>query len=335
MVATYSSVKQFLGVAKETTPGTPVAMTATLPVEKFEVEDKPVWLDDKAWRGSMVEQYGTVQGVIKTDWSASGPVFGDGIGYLLANVLGDLATTGASAPYTHAFSVLNTGAGQPVTHTLTHFQGVTATSGARQLPGACVSELTLKFNAESQLFTFDAKGASWPTVAAGATPTPNPSTVTPIASWRATLGIGGPATGGTQVKNVGEGEISIKRVLEPVYTAAGVQSPYIIQRGPVTVTGKLKFVVADESPLTTMLSNTQPQLQLVVSNGQTGAAQVAVQIDCQQAAYKTAKIDSGKAAIAYDVDFEAIANTSNAGASGGYSPIKITLTNAVASGTYL
>lgn len=335
MVQTYASAKQFLGIAKETTQGTPVAMTATIPIEKMEPEDKPVWLHDKALRGSMVDSYGMQQGVIKTDFSMSGPVFGDTLGWLLGNILGDLTTTGASAPFTHAFAVLNTGQGQPTSHTLTHFQGPTASVGARQYPGACLSELTLKWNAETELLTFDAKGSSWPSVVPAAAPTSAPSTVTPSASWRGQLGIGGPATGATLVKTVMDGEITIKRALEPVFTTQNVQTPYIIQRGAVDVSGKLNFIAADESPYTTMLSNTQPQLQLVIGNGQSGAGQVQVQVDCQLAAYETAKPDFGKAAVGYQTTFIGVANTTNAGTSGGYSPTKVTLTNSVTSGTYV
>lgn len=334
MPTTYSSAKQFLGIAKETTQGTAVAATAFIPFDKYEPEDKPVWLDDKAMRGSMVELYGKQQGVLKSDFSLSGPFFGDSIGYLLSNILGDLTVTGASPPYTNVWSTLNTGAGQPVNNTFSHFQGPAASSGTRQYPGSCLDELTLKWNAESQLVTYDAKGTSWPSVVAGATPTATFTAVTPIASWRSTLGIGGPATGGTQVKTVTEGEVSIKRKLLPVYTGQGSQNPYIIQRGTVTVTGKLVFIAADETPLTTMLANTQPQFQWVLDNGVAGAGQVKMTVDCASAAYVTSKYDAGKEAVMYQVDWEAVANTTNAGASAGYSPLKVTVLNAVATGTY-
>ena len=409
MVGTFASAKQFVLVAKESTQGTAVAGVATIPVEKFEPEDKYVWLEDKAIRGSMVESYGVQPGVIKTDFSMSGPVFGDTIGWLLGNLLGDVAYTGGTntgtpttttagvaagvsvipvtsatgitpgtvlsldtagllelvtvlsvvslnvtltAPltkthltsavvqpvnpsYTTAVSTLNSGNGQPTSHTFTHFQGPTATVGARVYPGACLSEVTLKWNAETMLLSYDAKGSSWPSQPAGSLPTSAPSAVTPIASWRGILGIGGPASGGTLVKTVTDGEISFKRSLEPVYTTQNSQNPYIIQRGAVSVAGKLNFIAIDETPYTTMTANTQPPLQLIVSNGLAGAATVAVQVDCNLAAYETAKPNFGKAAVGYDTTFVAVANTTNAGISAGYSPAKVTLTNAVAPGSYV
>lgn len=405
---TFTTNKQFLGIAKETSQGTAVAPTFTLPVEKFQPEDKPVWLDDKAWRGSMVDFYGRQQGVIKTEFSMSGPAFGDGIGFLLANILGDLTATGTTTtptgtlsagssvsatsvsssvsipngtliqidvgnnaeivttsgvptgvgpytipvpaltkahlsgvaitavttPYTSAFSLLNSGQGQPISHTFTHFQATPASTGTRQYPGSCLSELSLKWNAESQLMTFDAKGLSWPSVIAGATPTSSPSTATPVASWRGVLGIGGPASGGTLVKTITDGEISIKRELDAIFTTQGVQVPYIIQRGAISVSGKLNFIADSESPFLAMMNNTQPQLQFLLDNGVAGANNIKFQADMQNAAYKGVKYDAGKTAVAYQVDFDAVANVTNAGFSGGFSPIKFALTNAITSGTY-
>jgi hypothetical protein len=215
---TYASAKQFIGVAKETTQGTAVAPTAYIPVDKFEPEDKPTWLDDMAMRGSMIDVYGKQQGVLKAEFSMSGPVFADTIGWLLANILGDISVTGtatgsgsttlsaqalagatslstvatvpngtviqigtgataevattgtpsgagpftiplvgytlafthaaaqavtplvAAGPYTYGFSILNSGQGQPGSHTFTHFQGPTATSGpASTRAAACLS----------------------------------------------------------------------------------------------------------------------------------------------------------------------------------------------------
>lgn len=408
--STYSSAKQFVGIAKEVSQGTPVAMTSTIPVEKFEWEDKPVWLDDKAMRGSMVEAYGRQEGVVKTTFSISGPVFMDTLGFLLGNTLGDVSYTGGTAsgtpttttgaltagvtsvvpvtsatgivtgtvlqldtagllenvtvlsvaalnvtltapvklshstaaavqpviaPFNTAFSTLNSGNGQPISHTLVHNFQVPAGTGTRVLAGACLSEVTIKWNAETQLLTYDAKGDAWPSAIAGVAPVSAPSTVTPVASWRGILGIAGPASGGTLVKNVMDGEFSIKRVLEPVYTTQNAQTPFIIQRGAVSAAGKLNFIALDEVPFLTMINNTQPQVQLILSNGLATTSLASLQVDVQQAAYDTAKPNFGKAAIGYDTTFMAQANTTNAGASGGYSPLKITIANAVAPNTYL
>lgn len=410
---TYAPAKQFVGIANEAVQGTAVAMTSTILCDQFKPKDNPTWLDDKSWRGSMAtESFAKIPGVKHAELDLGGPAYGDGLGYFLRNILGDLAVTGTSTgsggttlsgpavvgattistvatipaatvvqigtgataetfttgtptgagpysiplsspagglvyahaaaqtvqpvtgPYTQAHSLLNSGGGQSLSHTLTHFLGPTATSGARQYPGACFSELGLKFNAETELLTWQGKATSWPSVALGAAPVAAPSTVLPVASWRMLLGIGGPAAGGTLVNTVTDGEITIKREVNPYYTATGTQNPYIIQRGGLSVEGKLGFVAADESPLLYMLNNTQPQVQLVLDNGLAGANKITFQIDCQIAAFTAMEPDGTKAAVEYGGTFTAVLNTVNAGGSGGYSPIKVSVTNNVAAGTY-
>ena len=335
---TFSSARQFIGLAKEATQGTAVTPTVTVPVEKFDPQDQDTWLDDQALRGSMVETYGRIAGVTKIEWSLSGPFFPDTFGFFASNIMGEVATTGSGAPYAHAFTVLNTGAGQPDSLTITDNQGTTDTVGARAYSGCCVSELTVKGNAESSLITMEAKGIGWKSAAAASAPTSSPSTEQPIAAWRFILGLNGPASGGTLVSTCGEFEISAKRDLKPYYTGQNSRYPFFIQRDKLGVSGKLKFVaVADETVLTYQLNNTQPRFQLIVTNGVTptsAATYRALTVDVQKAAWKTTKIDRGDAAVGYDVEWDGIALTTNAGASGGYCPMKLTLNNAVAASTY-
>lgn len=333
---TFPSAKQFIGVAKETTPGTPVAMTATLPVEKFDPEDKITGLMNTALYGSMAAEYAYIPGVKHSEFSFSGPAFMDGMGYWLNNILGDLTTTGASAPFSHAFSLLNSGGGQPGTLTITDWQGLPATNFARQFTGACLSELTIKGNAESELITYDAKGMGWGSNIAAAAPTAAATSALPLASWRTLLGLGGPASGGTLDSTIGSWEIKISRKLKPIYTGQNSQNPYIIQRGEVSVSGKLDFAApaAETNALLLYLNNTQPIFQWVIDNGLTLGNALGMTVDVQASAFDTSKIDRGSEAVGYSATFKAIANSTNAGASGGLSPCKITLRNAIASGTY-
>lgn len=333
----YPSAKQFVGLAKETTQGTAVTpLVATLPLDKFEPEDKPTWLDDTSFRGSMVNLVGEIQGVEIVEWSLEGPAFFDTLPYLLNNILGDITDSGAT-PNVHAVSLLNSGTGQPGSLTLVDWQGPPSASNfARVYPGACLSELTIKGNAESSLIMLSAKGLAWPSSPIGTAPTANTSADTPYGAWRTLLGLGGVAGGGTQVKTAREWEVTIKRALKAEYTLQGSQAPFVIFRGAVDVEGKINFSVpADESnSMTYLLSNTQPQLQLTVDNGLTLGSNRNLQVDIQLAAYQTSKINRGEEAVGYDTTFKAVANSTNAGASGGLSPIKVTVKNATAAATY-
>lgn len=329
----YPSAKQFIGLAKEVTQGTAVTpITATIPVDKFEPEDKVTTLEDMSFRGSMANLAGAIQGVKVVEWSLDGPAFFDMLPYFLINILGDVTDAGAT-PFTHAVSLLNSGTGQPGSLTLVDWQGPpSATTFARVYPGACLSELTLKGNAESSLVMWSAKGLAWPSSVIGTAPTAATSAEPPQAAWRTKLGLAGPASGGTQVNTVGDWELTIKRALKAEYTIQGVQTPFVIFRGAVDVEGKLNFrTPADESNnMLYLLNNTQPQLQLVTDNGLTVINNRNLQIDCQLAAYYTSKINRGAEAVGYDTTFKAVMNSTNAGASGGLSPIKVTVANATA-----
>lgn len=334
---TWPSAKAFVGWAKETTQGTPVTpITWTYPLSApMTVKDNPVYIADPGMRGSMVSEYGLIQGPISVSFSMTGWCFMDGVGFLLNNILGDLTTTGAGAPFTHAISTLNSGTAQPGSLTLVDWQGTPATSQARQIPGACLSQLVLKGNAESSVIEFTASGIAYPSSDLGLAPTPASTSAPPLAAWRTALGIGGPASGGTQVKTAREWSITIDRKLRAEWTLQNAQTPFIIQRGAVTAAGTLLVPVpADETVLNYYLNNTQPQVQLLVSNGLGGANLLSLQIDAQVAAFNSAEIVRNEEAVGYNTAFKCIANTTNAGASGGYSPLKVTLQNAVTSGTY-
>jgi len=333
--STFPSIKRFIGFARDVTPGIPVAPAAFMPVTKFDWNDKPTWLKDKGLRGVMADDaFGIIQGVQLGELDFEGPVFADELGYLIGNLFGADDTTGASAPFTHKFSLLNTGGGQPTTHTVTQYYMAEPTHQARQFSGTCVSEVGLKFNAESELLTYTAKAASWISNVAAATPTATFTTAKPLPSWQSQLGVGGTVVG-APVLSCASGEFNFKRALKPYFTAQNSQNPYIIQRGGLTVDWKLSFVAADESPLTYMRNNTQPQIQFILNNGLTLSNALVVQVDMQQAAFTEAKPNFGSEAIMFDATGECVLNTTNIGTSGGYGPATLSLQNAIAASTYV
>jgi hypothetical protein len=243
----------------------------------------------------------------------------------------------------HAFSLMNSGAGrgqgalscQPSTHTITQYYGPAATSGGRQFVSVAFSEIALKWNAETELLTYTAKATAWVSAIPATVPAATYTTALPIASWRAVLGLAGPASGGTQVLTAETGEYTLKRTVKPKFTAQGTQNPYIIARGGVSADWKNTFVAADETPYTYMRNNTQPQHQFVLTNGLTGANLLGIQFDMQQAAFTEAKANQGAEVVGFDCTGSAVFNTTNAGYSGGMSPIKVTLTNSVTAGSYV
>ena len=129
-----------------------------------------------------------------------------------------------------------------------------------------------------------------------------------------------------------EWEVTTTREISVQHTSQNSQAPYIIQRGPIECEGK--FFVAkpsDETFLTYFRGNTQPAFVLTVSNGLAAAAARSLIININAMAFTAVEVNRGDAAVGYDCTFKAVANTTDAGASGGYSPVKYTVTNATVS----
>lgn len=405
MVTVFPVERRAVGYAKETTVGTPINMTTSIPVDKFDPEDKITGLIDQSWRQAMAQEYAYIQGTYSTDWEMGGPFYADTVPFSLLNILGDYTTTGtaatpstttsginaagatsitvasgtsftvgmniqvgpdatggaeivtvlsgasgaitlnASTPlrfthataspvtnttgaagsFTHVFSLLNSAANgaQPPTHTLTDFTGIPATDLARVYSSAVFSDWTLTGN-PSALLMWDGKGSGWLSAIAASVPTVSFSTFPTQASWNSIVGIGGPATGGTLNPYVDEWELNITRQTSPVWTTQGVQNPYIIVRGGLSAALTLKFgPVPSEAMLLDYLNNSQPQVQIIATGPNTST----VQIDAQVAAFDTTKLNDGSEAFGYDTTAKLIANTTNTGFSGAFSPCKITIKN--------
>ena len=322
------SVRSYLGIAKEITRGTAVAPTDFIPVMKDALKPGDIVdpLYDTGLRGSNVLNYNYIPGRTRSTVDFGGAVFADTVGYAIAGVLGSVATTGASAPFTHTISLFNSlasgGDVQPISYTLTDFYAV----DVRSYPGCQFSDFSLKFNADGML-EYDTKSTGFQSETVS-DPTPTFSTVLPTPVWRGTVFIGGSA-----VSTAMTGNIDMTRPATPIYGISNTQDPYQVFLGPLEVTGKITFVMDNDSQLLNFLNNSQPEISL---NWQYGAGASAVQIRAvlTKGAYTTGVIERGEDFVQVSVDFNAQSNTTDAGTSGGFSPISWTLQNAKPSGTY-
>lgn len=326
-MAVQNSVRSYVGIAKEVTKGTPVAPTDFIPVLASAVKPVDVIdpLYDMGLRGSLVNSYNYIPGRTRSTFDLGGDVFPDTIGYFLAGVLGEVTTTGVSAPYTHSIALKNvTGAGadaQPISYTLTDFYG----AATRAYAGIQFHDFTLNFSADG-LLAYDAKGTGWLSASASV-PTPSFSTVLPTPVWRGTVSIGGSAVTYTTT-----GSLSMSRPVTPIYGISNTQNPYQVFVGPLTTTGSFTFVMEDNTELTRFLTNTQPAITLNWAYG-AGASAVQVSATMTKGAYVATAIDRSADYVTIAVDVNAQANTTDAGST-GFAPIKWTLQNADASGTY-
>jgi hypothetical protein len=230
-----------------------------------------------------------------------------------------------TGPYTHVFALLQSGAAQPPTHTATDFTSLTTTVGARSYPSLCIGQVDITGNAE-QLLDTKVTGSAWISAPAASTPTNSTQFTVPVPNWRSTVTVGG-----TQINSIGEWSVSIKRQLQVYFTAQGAQNPYIIARGSLDAAGVLSYTVpSDESPLLNMLNNTQPTVAITISNGLAGTALISLTLNINQAAFVKAKPTRTAVLVGYEDEWQAVANSTNAGGSGGLGPMTLTLVNNVA-----
>ena len=130
-----------------------------------------------------------------------------------------------------------------------------------------------------------------------------------------------------------EGNIDMKRAATPIYGIASTQDPYQVFLGPIEVTGSIKFVMESDAELLNFLNNTQPAIVLNWAYG-SGSTELQVQATITKGAYTAAVIERGDDFVSVTIELNGQANTTDAGASGGFSPIKWVLKNAKPSGTY-
>ena len=328
MASAKPSVRSYVGIAKEVTPGTPVNATDFIPLAKDSLKPADIIapLYDTGLRGSMAQNYNYIQGRRYTEIDLGGPVFADTIGYWLGGIMGSVTTTGASAPYTHSITLKNaTGIGadaQPTSFTIEDMY----VAENRYYPGCKVTDFTFNFNSEGML-EYTAKLMGWPSTTT-ATAAPSFSTVVPTPVWRGEVLIGGVSVG-----YITDGSVSMTRSSEAIFGINTSQGPYEIFVGALDATGNLTFVMEDDDELLNFLDNTQPALNFSWSQG-AGATLTTVALNIGKGAYTTGVIDRSADHVTIAVDIAAIANTTNAGTTGGYAPIEWELQNAVTSGTY-
>lgn len=327
-MAVQNSVRSYVGIAKEVTKGTAVFATDFIPVaqSKFKPADIIDPLYDEGLRGSLVKNYNYIPGRKRSTFDFGGPVFADTFGYVLGGLLGDVSTTGASAPYTHVFAVKNASAigadAQPGAFTLTDFYA----ANARQFAGCQMYDLSLKWSADGML-DYDAKAMGWASNTTSA-PTPSFSTVLPTPTWQATVSIGG-----SSVSYSTEGDVNVTRPVTPIYGISNTQNPFQVFVGAVETKGRFRFVMQDDTELTRFLTNTQPAITVNWTQG-AGASLTQIQFGLTKGAYTTAVVDRSKDYVEVEITFESMANTTDVGTSAGYGNVKWTLQNAKVSGTY-
>lgn len=317
----------YLGVALEATKGTAEATAdAFVPVNVGRVgKDVLMQIDDNAGRGIMADgPFDQIAGPLYGTFEIpSSPVFPDTFPWFLVNILGDYATTGAGDPFTHTAALKNDADGQCKSLTLFDFYGYTGTH-TRRYPGMQVAEVSLEWNADGMLM-HSAKLVGFASDLV-AKPSQSFSTETPHPAWECVASIGG--AGNVLVE---KGSLSFKRDTGPIHTADGTQAPYKIWQGGLVVEGALTLVAEDDAEYLRYLNSTKPAVNLKWSHG---ATERSIQIVMSKCNYKDAGADRGKKWMSWEAKIHALPNTTDVGASGGYSQVEATFLNALPANTY-
>lgn len=246
--------------------------------------------------------------------------------------LSGITLTTVVAPFTHIFSLLNMGSStgstsaQPPTYTLLHRNGIPGTGNFSADMYGYGHFQELKFQAKKDgWFVWDGKVMSYSRTYPSADYPPSFSSVRGIPTWTSTVTLAGGA-----VYNISDLSVTLTRKLDPVSTADGVQDYYVIGAGPVSTAWTVDYdVVANETPLDYLLNNTEPTFTWTVSNGLSGANLVSFTMDAELMAHTDVPLAAMDTFWGYKAQGRFMASTAMAGNSGGYSPCKVTIINAV------
>lgn len=253
----YPGNLQWLGIAKETVPGTPMsAPTYWIPVDSPKHSPKVTQLVDTALRGTMAMQHQTVPGMQYEEIQYKTYLYPDSLYAHLIAMLGKPDTvTGSSDPYTHKTSLYNgsgTDNAQPPTYTVFLYE-----QGGKcaQIAGSALADLKFEYKANDWA-TIDCTWDGMPAVyIAAPTNTPTASAPEPPSGVSMTIG-------GVALTDMSDITIEMKRDTKPIPVLNGSKNPLGIYSGGLTVSGSLTAVFQGTTDvnLTNLLTNTQPAI---------------------------------------------------------------------------
>lgn len=297
---------QHLGLAKETTWGTPVAPTVYFPFDSASADETLNTVVDNGKRGHITKDYGVIPTTMSSALEVEGHLYTNEIGHVLKSLLSSVTTSGTS-PYTHVFKASDAQASL----TAQFFDGVEET----QYAGLVVDELTISGDAEGVVtVSWSAQGKSG-TVVAKSTPAIS-ATLASIAGSFCTLTVGGSAN-----TNLFGFEITIARENKLIYGASASQDPTKAAQGSVEVTGSFTFDVENADEFDAFRDQDYVALVLTIGNNASNQAIVTM----SRAFIESASKDDGEVNARVDWEVRGTYNATDAG------PVAVELKNTTAS----
>lgn len=296
-----------IGLARESNWGVAVAPTVWLPVSGPKPEDTVQWIKEQGFRAVPAKTFGAWQGPIHAVWQMDGLTYPDTIGLLLLATFGTDTVTGASAPYSHLFTLSST---TPPSLTIADYDAITE----RRYAGFLPNELDFSFTPNEGL-KWSVKGESKKSVTATTT-TPTFGTLPPFLGWQGTLNLGGSAN-----VHMLSFDTAIKRSNQVLKGSSGTQDIDAIVPGPMEVTGKITVWMEDETELNYFLAG-QPVAAVVTLTAANGHS---ITFTMTATVFEKGAVDRSKEYVTLDLNYEAVWNPTDAG------PMAVTLVNSTAS----
>lgn len=318
---TYPAGLVVVGIAKEPAYGTATVPAMYLPVAQPGPADLHTPIPDDGWRSSAVESYAHQPGPLEGAVDLAGPVFADTIGFALAGILGDVASAGSN-PTTHTMAVVNTGEQQPPSYTITTSDPV----GALAWAGAKFASVTLSATADGVL-TWVGQAHSQ-AAAAATTPAAAPTALSQFAGWRGVVQLGGATD--ARVESL---DVTLARAVTAKRNVDGARAPWLQRTGPLSVVGTMTIIMASDTYRQQYVNGTVTSVDINYQQG-AGAGLQQVKLHCSTVTFTNVARSYSGSWVELAVAWTADANTTDAGASGGLSPVKATLKNLVAAGVY-
>ena len=289
---------QHVGGGKESTQGTAVVPTFTLPWTGADVEDVIEPIRDESIRANDSVLQGQYGGAAMSNLGFDFMLYPDVFPHHLRALIGPDTVTGAG-PYTHTFKSNNT---QPPSYTWTHFDTV----AARAFPGCMLGELGIKIDTKGSVVG-SAKWVGWPSAAAS-TPTPSYSALQPYLGWQMTW-----SANAVSSSKVLSADITIKRDVDTQPGSDGTQAPRETFAGGLEL--ECSAVIAFEDATDRDRFLTYAQNALVISLVQpAGLGGSTFAITVTKASWKKAKLNNSGKYVTLEVDISGIYNVTDAGA---------------------
>jgi hypothetical protein len=316
---------QWVGAAKETTYGTPVAApTFWIPVDGSSIKYLPNqnMLADEALRGLMGTEYQQVAGMRHDTLDYKSYFYMDSCYQHFLAILGRPdAVSGSADPWTHKTSLENgvdNAPAQPVSFTLFWIDGLKAW----QMPGAVL--MTCKTTVKvDDLATLEASWVGMPATIMVSVPSNTPSTNKPIPSWSSVISVGGAAA-----SKYSEISLEYKREVQEVPTINASQSPLEIFGGRFSVAGALTAIFEGgitDSVMAAYLANTQQAITVKLSP--IGDAVHSITLQQSLVAYESGAPQGSNKWMEIQSNFRGLMNATDA-LDGKQSPAQVIILNA-------